>query len=189
MKDKAKRTWLIVLGVLVCIALVVAIAGRFGGNSTTTDPSLNGDTPSGSEPVVDIETPEDGDPSNVVVQIDSGGTGGNTSDPGAGADSEGTEQTIQASPVKPDAPENPTPVEDEHDGEDVPEDERNTETPPTYTEEQTTVTTPTEPQGGSTNESGAVYVPGFGYIESSGEGTAIQDDSIYENGNKVGIMD
>ena len=47
---------------------------------------------------------------------------------------------------------------------------------------------PTEPAGGSTDSNGKVYVPGFGYIESQGEGTVIQDDSIYENGNQVGIM-
>lgn len=132
--------------------------------------------------MVNIDTP---DSAGVNVQIN---TGNPVTDPAAGADSEGTEQTIQAAPVKPDAPENPTPVEDDHGDEDVPESERNTETPPTYTETPT-VTTPSEPQGGSTNASDAVYVPGFGYIESSGEGTAIQDDSIYENGNKVGIMD
>lgn len=33
-----------------------------------------------------------------------------------------------------------------------------------------------------------VYVPGFGWLESQGEGTVIHDDIMYENGNKVGIM-
>lgn len=33
-----------------------------------------------------------------------------------------------------------------------------------------------------------VYVPGFGWLESQGEGTVIHDDMMYENGNKVGIM-
>lgn len=33
-----------------------------------------------------------------------------------------------------------------------------------------------------------VYVPGFGWLESQGEGTVIHDNMIYENGNKVGIM-
>ena len=33
-----------------------------------------------------------------------------------------------------------------------------------------------------------VYVPGFGWFESQGEGTVIYDENIYENGNKVGIM-
>jgi FtsZ-interacting cell division protein ZipA len=182
MKDKAKRTWLIVLGALVCVALVVAIAGRFSAPSAVIDPALDSGTPATSEPVVDIDTPEDSDKSEVVVQIDAGGKGNDT-DPAAGADSDGTEQSIQAEPTKPKAPENPTPIEENHDGEDVPESERNTETPPTYKSEQTTVTPPSEPQGGEG------YLPGFGYIESSGEGTVTHDDTIYENGNKVGVMD
>ena len=33
-----------------------------------------------------------------------------------------------------------------------------------------------------------VYVPGFGWLESQGEGMVIHDDMMYENGNKVGIM-
>lgn len=33
-----------------------------------------------------------------------------------------------------------------------------------------------------------VYVPGFGWIESRGEGTVIYDETMRENGNKVGIM-
>lgn len=33
-----------------------------------------------------------------------------------------------------------------------------------------------------------VYVPGFGWLESQGEGTVIHDENMYENGNKVGIM-
>ena len=181
MKDKSKRAWLIALGALVCVALVVAIAGRFA-SPAVTDPQLTGETPDSSGPVVDIDAPEDDDKQNVVIQIDAGGQGAHGSDPASGADSDGTEQSIQAEPVKPEAPENPVPVEDGHDGGDVPENERNTETPPTY-EETPTVTTPSEPQGGDG------YLPGFGYIESSGEGTVTHDDSIYENGNKVGIMD
>ena len=34
-----------------------------------------------------------------------------------------------------------------------------------------------------------VYVEGFGWLESQGEGAVIHDDMMYENGNKVGIMD
>ena len=36
--------------------------------------------------------------------------------------------------------------------------------------------------------SSMVYVPGFGWLESQGEGTVIHDDMMYENGNKVGVM-
>ncbi len=33
-----------------------------------------------------------------------------------------------------------------------------------------------------------VYVPGFGWLECQGSGEVIHDESIYENGNKIGIM-
>ncbi len=33
-----------------------------------------------------------------------------------------------------------------------------------------------------------VYVPGFGWFESQGEGTVTYDEIMRENGNKVGIM-
>lgn len=181
MKDKTKRTWLIVLGTLVCVALIVGIATRFAGR-TVTDPELDNGAQSQNTPVVDIDTPEQNTP---VVNIDTSGEAGNqNTKPGAGADSSGTEQTIQSDPVKPEAPENPTPIVENHDSTDVPEADRNAETPPTYTQEQTTVTTPpAEPQGGEG------YLPGFGYIESSGEGTVTVNEDMYENGNKVGVMD
>lgn len=54
------------------------------------------------------------------------------------------------------------------------------------------VVTPTEDpgqfQGGETNSSGQVYFPGFGWhTPSGGEGSYAAD--MYENGNKIGIMD
>lgn len=186
MKDKTKRTWLIVLGALACVALIVGIATRFGGR-TVTDPEMENGAQSQNAPMVDIDTPEQNAP---VVNIDtSGNTNAGDTNPGVGADSSGTEQTIQSDPVKPEAPENPTPVEENHTGEDVPEADRNVETPPTYTQEQTTVTTPTEPQGGTYNDQGQMYVPGFGYINGGGESVGIEADDIYENGNKIGIME
>lgn len=33
-----------------------------------------------------------------------------------------------------------------------------------------------------------VYVPGFGWLESQGEGTVTYDDMMFENGNKVGSV-
>ncbi len=43
--------------------------------------------------------------------------------------------------------------------------------------------TVTDPQPGD-----MVYVPGFGWLESQGPGEVIHDESIYENGNKIGVM-
>ena len=101
----------------------------------------------------------------------------------------GTEQTIQGTPTKPDAPEHPGKTEKNHVPDDVPDADRNKETPPTYKPEQTEMKPqPTEPAGGSTNDAGQVYVPGFGYVTPSGPNTVIDGQDIYENGNKIGIM-
>ena len=159
MTDKTKRIVLIAVCCLLCVAAAVGIAVRFGGNA---------------------------DISSGVV----------SDDPAQGADSSGLEKTIQADPVKPESPEKPespagtTTLPDDHDGTDVPEEERKTEdeVPPTYEETPTVTPTETEPAAGSTNSSGQVYVPGFGYVENSGENQGGTLDDMYENGNKIGIM-
>lgn len=48
---------------------------------------------------------------------------------------------------------------------------------------------PTPAQTSSVPQAGdMVYVPGFGWLESQGEGTVTYDDMMFENGNKVGSM-
>ena len=160
MTEKAKRTGLIIAGILLCAALVIGIAGRFTSAPTAEDPTISDNGPDTKDPLVNIDTPD----VNVEIKTD---TSTDKNDPGKAADSSGTEQTIQGTPTKPDAP----------------------ETPPTYDPGQTEVKPqPTEPAGGSTNDAGQVYVPGFGYITPSGPNTITEADDMYENGNKIGIM-
>ena len=46
-----------------------------------------------------------------------------------------------------------------------------------------------QPPASQTVQAGdMVYVPGFGWFESQGEGTVTYDENMRENGNKVGIM-
>ena len=48
---------------------------------------------------------------------------------------------------------------------------------------------PDEPQAGDT-KNGQIYIPGFGWVQNNGgggSGTVAED--MYENGNKIGIMD
>lgn len=46
-----------------------------------------------------------------------------------------------------------------------------------------------EPQAGDTND-GQIYIPGFGWVEDEGGGVnSVPLDDMYENGNKIGIMD
>ena len=76
----------------------------------------------------------------------------------------------------------------DHDESDVPEEDRNAAQPPEYTEPPVVAPENKEPVAGSSNGAGQVYVPGFGWVQSQGEGKVIHDNTIHENGNKVGIM-
>lgn len=191
MTEKTKKVLVIAAGSALCLALAVGIGLQFGGHAVVpsgVDPAPVQDT---KDPVVNIQNTEPPEDTPPVVDIK---VPDKTADPAAGAVSDGTEQTIQTDPVKPEAPEKPTapnttPLPDDHGAEDVPQEERNTETPPSYQPEQTTVTPTPKPDTQGGYDQGGTYVPGFGYIQSSGEGTVIHDDKIYENGNKVGIMD
>ena len=180
MTDKTKRIILIAAGILLCAALVVGIVSRLAAVPMPIDPAISDDVPDTKDPVVNISDPE--------VKVDSK-TDGEQHDLGRDADNSGTEQTIQGTPTKPDAPEHPSKTEKDHGPDDAPEADRNKETPPTYKPEQTEgKPQPTEPAGGSTNDAGQVYVPGFGYVDYEGDNVGIKDDSMYENGNKIGIM-
>lgn len=191
MTEKTKKVLVIAAGSVLCLALAVGIGLKFGGHGSVpsgVDPTPTQDT---KDPVVNIQDSERPENTGPVVDIT---VPDKTADPAAGADSTGTEQTIQADPVKPKEPEKPavpsaTPLPENHQAEDVPQEERNTETPPSYEPEQVTVTPTPSPNTQGGYDKGGTYVDGFGYIPSSGEGTVIHDDQIYENGNKVGTMD
>ena len=48
---------------------------------------------------------------------------------------------------------------------------------------------PDGPQAGDTNGS-QIYIPGFGWTENQGGGgSGISAGDMYENGNKIGVMD
>lgn len=191
MAEKTKKILVIATGSALCLALAVGIGLKFGGHGSVpsgVDPNPTQDT---KDPVVNIQDAERPENTGPVVDIT---VPDKTADPAAGAVSTGTEQTIQSDPVKPEEPEKPaapstTPLPENHQAEDVPQEDRNTETPPSYQPEQTTVTPAPKPDTQGGHGDGGTYVPGFGYIQSSGEGTVIHDDQIYENGNKVGNMD
>lgn len=178
MTDKKKRTLLTIGGSVLCLALLAGVILRFGsreipaGRSTLIAPS---ETP----PAVSITVP--------TPSANTGAAGENR--PGAGADSDGTVQSIQGDPANPSPPDSLSDYEKGHGGADVPENERNTSAPPSYRPDQTTVTPPTKPQAGSSNGNGQVYVPGFGYVDGGGESKGTVADDMYESGEKVGIMD
>jgi len=191
MTEKTKKVLVVAGAGAVCLALAIGIGLQFGSRGPA--PSGIGADPAQDtkDPVVNIQNTQPPEEAGPVVDITVPNKG---TDPAAGADSTGTEQTIQADPVKPEEPEKPAapsadPLPDDHQAEDVPQEDRNTEAPPSYPPEQTTVTPAPKPDTQGGYDQGGTYVPGFGYIQSSGEGTATQDQTIYENGNKVGTME
>lgn len=64
----------------------------------------------------------------------------------------------------------------------TPEEEKQTEEEPKPASE------PAPAQKATVQAGDMVYVDGFGWLESQGEGTVIYDEMMYENGNKVGSM-
>lgn len=192
MTEKTKKIILISIGCLLCLAVAVGIATRFSGNAAIPSGVVSDDPAQSGDPVdVNINSDDQND-MNIQAEIPDE----SKEDPAQGADSSGLEQSIQADPVKPEQPEKPeapsetTTLPEDHDGSDVPEEERKTEDeePPTYEKPPANPPAESEPAAGSTNSSGQVYVPGFGYVENSGGNTGIQDNEMYENGNKIGEM-
>lgn len=197
MTEKTKKIALITICCLLCAAVAIGIATRFGGNAEVPSGSVSDTQQDGNDPTVDINDNQTGGTPSAQPNLNIRPQKPDDTDPGQGAVSTGTDQTIQADPVKPEAPEKPeaptgpaTTLPDDHKAEDVPQEERKTEDeePPAYEEQPTVKPEPNEPAAGSTNSSGQVYVPGFGYIDQGGENTKIEDDSMYENGNKIGVM-
>ena len=105
------------------------------------------------------------------------------------AQTDQTEQAVQLAPEKPTAPpedvlKNPAQKPDgesvEGTPEAIPHEEvvQPSEVPPQAG----------EPQYGDT-QNGKIYVPGFGWIDEIGEAQGTVAEDMYENGNKIGIMD
>lgn len=197
MTEKTKRIVLIAVCCALCVAVGIGIVTRFGGSSDIPSGAVSDDPASSRDPTVDIDpAPDDNSGQQISVDIQGQDPYSSNADPAQGADSSGTDQTIQANPVKPEAPSKPespdgtTDLPDDHSAQDVPEAERKTEDEPapTYSEQPTSKPTESEPAAGSTNAAGQVYVPGFGYVDNSGENDGGTLNDMYENGNKIGIM-
>lgn len=201
LSEKTKRYLAIGGGVLACVALVAAISLQF-----QKTPSGEDTVPESSQQVTDIVV----DPSGLAdnrdeevqeVETEAGDTGmvikPNVSAENAEqavdarpAQTDQTEQSIQPEPTKPEAPDEET-LKDQT----VKPDGTKVEGKPEAVEHDA-VERPTEtvapagtPQAGDTSGN-QIYVPGFGWVENhggGGSGTVAED--MYENGNKIGIMD
>ena len=182
MTEKTKRAALITAGILLCAALAMGIVSRLAATPMPVDPAIADEAQETKEPVVSVDAPE----VKVELQTDAAD---DPQDPGEGADSSGTEQTIQATPTKPDTQILPYDPNEVQTTDRASETGQSTEPPTAYEPEQAEVKAqPEEPAGGSTNSTGQVFVPGFGYVTPSGPNTVIEANDMYENGNKIGIM-
>ena len=105
------------------------------------------------------------------------------------AQTDRTEQAVQPAPVKPTAPpeevlKNPAQKPDGESVEGTPEAIPHEE----VVQPNEVPTQAGEPQYGDT-QNGKIYVPGFGWIDEIGKGQGTVAEGMYENGNKIGIMD
>ena len=184
LSDRAKKRLTFAgLGV-VCVVLVIAIVSQFkteAPKDVSVQPSST--VSDAVSPGTVIPTPS-ADPTKApevsAKSIDP--TAAPTPTQGADtADSTGTEQSLQSTPAKPEAP-TETPA---------PQDETavtNSSKPPEYKPEDTVKTEPSSPKAGDKNEKGQMWFPGFGWVDDGGANEGTKADDMYENGNKIGDM-
>ena len=197
--EKTKKRLAVVCGVILCIVLIAVIMLQFDQAPAGED-KLPEESSAVTEIIVDpgeVQTEESGEETEateLAIQPETGTSGGaEETQPAVDsrpAQTDQTEQSIQPDVTKPEEPSeqvltDPTQMPD---GTKV-------ETPPVPVEHEAVVTpteptpAPGEPQAGDT-PNGQIYVPGFGWVENNGgggSGTTLND--MYENGNKIGIMD
>lgn len=185
MNIKTKK-WLLIAGCLVICAVLVALIGSSfstqpvqDGDITSTDAADNGVTVS---PGSDLSAGDTAEPANsdapAIVVNPSADIPASTS---GGAVSTGTEQTIQPDVTKPEYDEktltDPTKTPD---GQPVSE-------PPKSVDHDSVSTPPATEKPSSGGTSGGL--PGFDNVPNAGANQGETLDDMYENGNKIGIMD
>lgn len=192
MKENTKK-WLVIAGLAaVCVLLV------FGINRVLYKEPVH-DLTEESQTAEDTELVIDGGEISKLPESDSPEDAENTEEEKElvidiqpeTEQIESSQQEIQKEPEKTEdeKPQEPPALEEDADA-------TNPETPPAYEEPEKTTppandTSSAEntPKTGDTKD-GMVYIEGFGWIvDNGGGGSGTVADDMYENGNKVGIMD
>ena len=170
--EKAKRYLLVLGGILLCAGLLVAIWFQLKPEAVPEE-RFEAETGEVTEITVDMEQEEekgqgaqngDGIVETEPESLENGADDGQEKD---------TVQSIQLDVKKPEVPEEALKNPDQQPGENAPGETTGQE----------------EPQAGDT-DGGQIFIPGFGWVENEGggsSGTVAQD--MYENGNKIGVMD
>lgn len=209
--EKTKRHLAAGGGILACIALAAAISLQFkkepagegsvaessrqeteifvnpsGVTESRGEETPEGEPEAGKEAMAESKTEETG----IVIRPNTSTENTEQAVDARPAQTDQTEQSIQPEPTKPETPDeetlkNPAVKPDGTKVEGEPEAvEHDAVERPAETE-----STAGTPQAGDTSGN-QIYVPGFGWVENhggGGSGTVAED--MYENGNKIGIMD
>ncbi|WMJ77033.1 MULTISPECIES: DUF6550 family protein [unclassified Sedimentibacter] len=180
--NKVKK-WLIISGGLVLsMVLLVVIMNQFKAPpiNDLDLPDQNSDTQKVAVESPDITEKED-DIKVPPIEIEKETNNANGVD-------KGTEQTIQADPIKPEYTDEQLINPDQKpNGEKVTEQDK----PVEHTKVENPSTSPksdNQPQGGDVNSKGETYLPGFGWIKNSGENQGIAGESDGDINKQVGIM-
>ena len=173
--DKTKkRLTLAGLGIL-SIVLVVAIAAQFR-TGTPTDVKADASSAASDASVPSISAPEaTGSSPDVSVppvsSPDTASQNGGAKDTG---NSSGKDQSIQAQVTKPSEPST--------------EAKTNPQQTPDGKKAAGSSAEPSTPKSGDKNSKGQVWVPGFGWVDNSGDNVGNKAGDMYENSNKIGNM-
>lgn len=193
MTEKTKKYLAVGSGAIICVALVATIALQFGKASSGEDKMVEKSSKT-TEIVVDpskSSEKEETETSSVTVPPEKESGQSTETKPlvdNRPAQTDQSEQSIQPEVTKPETPSE----EVLHDPTAKP-DGTKVDTPPEPVQHEAVEqpkelpSEPSEPQGGDTKD-GQVYLPGFGWVTDTG-GSGSTADDMYENGNKIGIMD
>lgn len=195
MTEKTKKYLVVGSGATICVALIAAIGLQFGKSSSGEDKTV-GESSTTTEVVVDpskYSGKDDKESPDITLPPEKESSQSTEAKPPVDsrpAQTDQPEQSIQPEVKKPEAPSE----EALHDPTTKP-DGTKVDTPPEPVEHEAVEQPeelppePNEPQGGDT-ENGKIYIPGFGWVEDHGGGSSgTTADDMYENGNKIGIMD
>lgn len=179
MKDTTKKRLIIAGLAAVCVLLIFGISKVLYKEPVQT-------LPEESKAKEEIEIVVDAEDTAVVTEEseDTEETKELVIEAEAENDVESGKQEIQPDPEKTEdeKPEEPPALTEDADT-------TNSDTQPSYEEpEETTPPADDTPKTGDTKD-GMVYVEGFGWLPDEGAGSGTNADDMYENGNKVGIMD
>ena len=196
MAEKKKKYWILAGGIVICILLICVIGIQFQKEEKQPMVMLEAETESETDLIIEPEViAESADPEQEE-------TGTMTEDSEEETETideteskeettqektDAVKQSIQPEVTKPEEPESevladPTQKPDGTPAE-IPAETTGTGAAASPEPEVS------EPQAGDTNE-GQIYIPGFGWVEDEGGGVnSVPLDDMYENGNKIGIMD